>query len=103
MLVGVAMLQSSAFEAWLALPGIAIGLLLVAGSLEFVGRFEEGGWKLASAIVPIACVAWSIWLMSAGLVLLFAYERLGSSSNSRSALRLHHSRCRYAVGLKGHS
>jgi hypothetical protein len=70
-LVGVAMLQSSAFEAWLAWPGIAIGLLLVAGSLEFVGRFEEKGWELAGAIVPIAYIAWSLWLIGAGLVLLF--------------------------------
>jgi Domain of unknown function (DUF4386) len=44
-LVGIAMLQSSAFDAWLAWPGIAIGLFLVVGSLEFVGRFEEKGWK----------------------------------------------------------
>jgi hypothetical protein len=70
-LVGVAMLQSSAFEAWLALPGIAIGLFLVVGSLEFVGRFEEKGWKLAGSIVPIAYFAWSLWLIGAGLVLLF--------------------------------
>jgi hypothetical protein len=70
-LVGVAMLQSSAFEAWLAWPSIAIGLLLVAGSLEFVGRFEENGWKLAGALVPIAYIAWSLWLIGAGLVLLF--------------------------------
>ena len=71
-LVGVAMLQSSAFEPWLAWPGIAIGILLVTGSLEFVGRFEEKGWKLAGTIVPIAYVAWSIWLVISGLVLLFA-------------------------------
>jgi len=70
-LVGVAMLQSSAFEPWLAWPGIAIGLLLGAGSLEFVGGFEEKGWKLADALVPIAYVAWSLWLIGAGLVLLF--------------------------------
>ncbi|MGN6175007.1 MAG: DUF4386 domain-containing protein [Streptosporangiaceae bacterium] len=70
-LIGVAMLQSSQFDAWLAWPGIAIGLLLVAGSLEFVGRFEEKGWKLAGAIVPIAYTAWSLWLIAAGLVLLF--------------------------------
>jgi Domain of unknown function (DUF4386) len=69
-LVGVAMLQSSAFEPWLGWPGIAIGLLLVAGSLEFVGRFEEKGWTLAGAIVPIAYIAWSLWLVIAGLVLL---------------------------------
>ena len=68
-LVGVAMLQSSAFEPWLAWPGIAIGLLLVAGSLEFVGRFEEKGWTLAGAIIPIAYIAWSLWLVVSGLVL----------------------------------
>ena len=70
MLVGVAMLQSSAFEAWLAWPGIIIGLFLIVGSLEFVGRFEEQGWKLAAAIVPIAYIAWSLWLIISGLVLL---------------------------------
>ena len=71
-LVGVAMLQSSPFDAWLAWPGITIGLFLVAGSLEFVGRFEEKGWKLAGAIVPIAYTAWSLWLVTAGIVLLVA-------------------------------
>jgi hypothetical protein len=44
-LVGVAMLQSSAFDPWLAWPGITIGVLLAAGSVEFVGSFEEKGWK----------------------------------------------------------
>lgn len=70
LLVGVAMLQSSAFEAWLALPGIIIGLFLIVGSLEFVGRFEEKGWKVAGAIVPIAYIAWSLWLVVSGVVLL---------------------------------
>ena len=51
------MLQSSAFDAWLAWPGIVIGLLLVLGSLEFVGPFEESGWKLAAMIVPLAYIA----------------------------------------------
>lgn len=69
-LVGVAMLQSSAFEPWLAWPGIIIGLFLVVGSLEFVGRFEEQGWKLAGASVPITYIAWSLWLILTGLVLL---------------------------------
>jgi hypothetical protein len=69
-LVGIAMLQSSTFDLWLALPGIVIGLFLVAGSLEFVGPFEATGWKPAGAIVPIAYVGWSVWLVAAGLVLL---------------------------------
>jgi hypothetical protein len=71
-LIGVAMLHSSAFEAWLGWPGIIIGLSLVVGSLEFVGRFEEHGWKLAGTIVPIAYIAWSVWLIVSGLVLLLA-------------------------------
>jgi hypothetical protein len=40
------------------------------GSLEFVGRFEQQGWKLAATIVPIAYTAWSVWLLAAGVVLL---------------------------------
>ena len=70
LLIGVAMLQSSAFEAWLGWPGVIIGLLLVVGSVEFVGRFEEQGWKLAGTIVPVAYIAWSLWLILSGLVLL---------------------------------
>ena len=70
-LIGVAMIQSRLFEAWLAWPGIIIGLFLVVGSLEFVGHFEEQGWKLAGAIVPISYIAWSIWLIATGLLLLF--------------------------------
>jgi hypothetical protein len=69
-LVAVAMLQWSAFEAWLAWPGLVIGASLMLGSLEFASRFEEEGWKLAGAIVPIAYIAWSLWLIRAGLVLL---------------------------------
>jgi Domain of unknown function (DUF4386) len=69
-LVGAAMLQSSVFDAWLAWPGIAIGALLVVGSFEFVGRFEETGWKFAGTVVPVAYTAWSLWLIIAGVVLL---------------------------------
>ena len=70
-LIGVAMLQSSAFEAWLGWPGIIIGLFLV-GSFEFVGRFEEQGWKLAGTMVPITYIARSVWLIVTGVVLLLA-------------------------------
>ena len=69
-LVGVAMLHSSTFDAWLAWPGIVIGFLLAIGSLEFVGRFEEKGWKLAGTIIPIAYIVWSLWLVITGIVLV---------------------------------
>ena len=70
LLVSIAMLQSSSFDDWLAWPGILVGGLLVLGSFEFVGRFEEHGWKLAGTIVPIAYTAWSLWLLAAGVVVL---------------------------------
>jgi hypothetical protein len=54
------------------LPGIIIGLFLIVGSLEFVGPFEREGWKLAGVLVPITYIAWSLWLILAGLVLLVA-------------------------------
>jgi hypothetical protein len=69
LLVASAMLQSSRFDDWLAWPGIAVGAMLVVGSFEFVGRFEEHGWKLAATIVPIAYTASSLWLLAAGVVL----------------------------------
>lgn len=73
LLIGVAMLHSSRFEPWLGWPGIIIGLLLVVGSVEFVGRFEEHGWKLAGTIVPITYIAWSMWLIVSGVVLLLGW------------------------------
>jgi hypothetical protein len=70
LLVAIGMLQSPSFDGWLAWPGILIGALLVLGSLEFVGPFEEAGWKLAGAMVPVAYTAWSLWLLATGVVLV---------------------------------
>jgi hypothetical protein len=39
-------------------------------SLEFVGGFEPGGWKLTTVLTPIAYVAWSVWLIAVGVALL---------------------------------
>ena len=52
---------------WLGFIGIPIGIALLVGSLEFVGPNEEHGWALAGTIVPIAYVAWSIWLIALGV------------------------------------
>jgi len=70
LLVGVAMTQGDVFPTWLGWPGIVIGLALVVGSFEFVGSFEEAGWKLAGTLVPIAYIVWSLWLVVAGVMLL---------------------------------
>jgi hypothetical protein len=69
-LVGVAVLQSSALPGWLGIAGIVIGAVLAACSLEFVGPFEPDGWKLAGAVTPIAYIAWSVWLLAVGVFVL---------------------------------
>jgi hypothetical protein len=69
-LVGIALAQSAAVSGWLGILGIAIGPLFLVCALEFVGRFEPTGWKLAGQLTPIAYVAWSLWLLAVGVALL---------------------------------
>jgi hypothetical protein len=69
-LVGVALTQTSVAPAWLGVLGIVVGALLALCSMEFIGKFELAGWKLASALTPIAYVAWSVWLAATGIALL---------------------------------
>jgi hypothetical protein len=57
---------------WLGIVGIVIGIALLIGTLEFVGPKEERGWALAGTIVPIAYIAWSIWLILQGIFLIIA-------------------------------
>jgi Domain of unknown function (DUF4386) len=70
-LVAGSILQGTILPAWLAILGVVIGLALLVGTLEFVGPNERDGWALAGTIVPIAYIAWSIWLIVLGLMLLF--------------------------------
>ena len=65
-LAGVALVQSAAVPGWLGVIGIAIGPVLAACSLEFVGR----GWKPAERLTPIAYIAWSLWLVATGAALI---------------------------------
>ena len=72
-LTGIALTQSAAAGGWadtIGVLGIAIGPVLMLCSLEFVGRHEPGGWKLAERLTPIAYVAWSLWLVATGIALL---------------------------------
>jgi hypothetical protein len=43
---------------------------LIVGSAEFAGPNERDGWRLAGIVVPIAYVAWSLWLIGLGVFLL---------------------------------
>jgi hypothetical protein len=70
MLVAVSILQGTVLPGWLAIAGLVIGVALLVGTLEFVGPNEPDGWDLAGTVVPIAYIAWSIWLIAIGVLLL---------------------------------
>ena len=69
-LAGIALTQTTAAPSWVGVPGIIIGPLLMLCSLEFVGRHEPAGWKLAERLTPITYIAWSLWLIATGIALL---------------------------------
>jgi hypothetical protein len=69
-LIGIALTQTGAAPGWIGVVGIVIGPVLLLCSLEFVGGHERDGWKLAEKLTPIAYVAWSLWLIAAGVALL---------------------------------
>jgi Domain of unknown function (DUF4386) len=69
-LAGVALIDSTVVSGWLGAVGVAIGPLFVLSSLEFVGRFEDSGWKLAGMLTPVTYTAWSLWLLAVGVAFL---------------------------------
>jgi len=69
-LAGVALVQSDVAPAWIGVLGIVIGPVLMLCALEFVGRHEPGGWKVAERLTPPAYVAWSLWLVATGIALV---------------------------------
>ncbi len=70
LLVAGSVLSTAVLPGWLGIVGIPIGVALLVGTLEFVGPNEERGWALAGTIVPIAYIAWSIWLIALGIGLV---------------------------------
>ena len=64
-LAGIALLTASTP---LGILGIVIGPALMLCSLEFVGR--STGWTVAEKLTPPAYIAWSLWLVATGVVLL---------------------------------
>jgi hypothetical protein len=60
----------SVLPVWLTIPGIVIGAMLVVAALEFVGPFEQKGWKVAGILVPVGYTLWSVWVLAIGVVLL---------------------------------
>lgn len=70
MLAGAALIDSTIAPDWLGVVGVVIGPLFLVCSFEFVGRFEESGWKLAGLLTPVTYIAWSMWLLAVGIALL---------------------------------
>jgi hypothetical protein len=70
LLVAASILSTAVLPGWLGIVGLPIGVALLIGTLEFVGPNEEDGWPLAGTIVPIAYIAWSLWLVALGVGLL---------------------------------
>jgi hypothetical protein len=70
LLVAWSILATAVLPAWLGIVGVPIGVALLVGTLEFVGPNERDGWSLAGTIVPIAYIAWSLWLIALGALLL---------------------------------
>ena len=67
---GIALIQSEVLNPAFGLAGIVIAPLFAVGAAEFIGPFEPHGWKASGAIVPIAYIGWSIWLLTVGIGLI---------------------------------
>jgi hypothetical protein len=67
--VVASIVTTSVLPAWIGWIAVPIGLGLLVGTLEFVGPNERDGWAVAGTIVPIAYIAWSLWLVVMGVVM----------------------------------
>ncbi|MEO8511089.1 MAG: DUF4386 domain-containing protein [Chloroflexota bacterium] len=70
LLIAASILPTAVLPGWLGVIGLPIGVALLVGAIEFVGANEKDGWPLAGTIVPIAYIAWSLWLIALGVFLL---------------------------------
>jgi len=70
LLIAASILSTAILPAWLGIVALPIGVALLVGTLEFVGPNERDGWALAGTIVPIAYIAWSVWLIALGVFLI---------------------------------
>jgi hypothetical protein len=69
-LVGAVILGSDVVHPAFGIVGLALAPLFLLGSTEFLGSNEESGSKVAGAVVPLAYIGWSVWLLALGVALL---------------------------------
>ncbi len=70
LVVAASIISTTVLPAVVGWLGVPIALALLVGTAEFVGPNERDGWPLAGKIVPIAYIAWSLWLIALGVLLL---------------------------------
>jgi hypothetical protein len=63
-LIALLMLRSPLFGRWLGLSGMLLGLGVATGLLE------PAGWELAGTINALSYLAWALWLILVGVVVL---------------------------------
>jgi hypothetical protein len=64
LLIAALMLRSPLFGRWLGLSGMLLALGIATGLLE------PAGWELAGPINALSYLAWALWLIIVGIVLL---------------------------------
>jgi Domain of unknown function (DUF4386) len=63
-LIALVMLRAPLFGRWLGLSGMLLALGVATGLLE------PAGWELAGTINAFSYLAWALWLIMVGVVLL---------------------------------
>ena len=80
-LVALLMLRSPLFGRWLGLSGMLLALGVATGLLE------PAGWELAGAINAVSYLAWALWLIVVGVVLLARRSEQAPVARAVSATR----------------
>jgi hypothetical protein len=77
-LIALLMLRAPLFGRWLGVSGMALAVGVATGLLE------PAGWELAGTINALSYLAWALWLVVVGFVLVVRKD--SSRVNMRSAL-----------------
>jgi len=77
-LIALLMLRAPLFGRWLGLSGMALAVGVAFGLLE------PAGWELAGTINALSYLAWALWLVVVGIVMVVRHD--SSRVSTRSAL-----------------
>jgi hypothetical protein len=80
-LVALLMLRTRLFGRWLGLSGMLLALGVASGLLE------PAGWELAGTINAISYLAWAVWLIAVGVVVLVRRSDLAPALRPSAATR----------------